>query len=128
MSAYALTRPCNDIPHVELILVDAHVFHEVVRDSVRYVAPVELETEEAQRQYGHDEQIEPVVNISTPSQLRLSRKNPLPLCRPLFLRSPVWRRQCPFVVATDIIAIVQVLLVDGRSHDDQSTSDLPKDR
>jgi len=44
---------------VELILRDADILHEVVGDGVGDVAAVELETEEAQGEQRHDDEIEP---------------------------------------------------------------------
>lgn len=44
---------------VELVLVDADVLHHVVRDGIGDVSTVQLQTEEAERQEGHDEKVKP---------------------------------------------------------------------
>lgn len=45
------------LPDVELVLCDADVFHETVCDRIRNVAAIQLQTEEAKSQDGHDDQV-----------------------------------------------------------------------
>ena len=53
------TKRQHLLAHIELVLVDANIFHHVVSNSVRDVATVQLQAEEAQGQDWHDYEVKP---------------------------------------------------------------------